>query len=655
MRHLLALLLSVFSLQAFSPSGFCSSTPALELRLVSLSNSQWMDARQSSEVRREVDRIVAAGFNAISIGTYKFMPMYFIDYTQTPYPEAQQFTPAKSKSQLDTLRANIRYAKSKGIRLVVSRSYSFYCPFNFWKAHQADLNPGGMFNRFLTEAHQNDIYADAQSGKSEGTVPHAQWNNPLWRKFFLYLTDRMLDLIPELDGFLNAYAEAAWTLRPDILKQDTWKNWKDAINYDATDDNFIDYSNTLYAMLVKKRADRAFFGLRDWYVKPATLARLKMPPSQLYISIKYSGYDQPLVNYPPWGKDLLDRGYSVILDIIVFDAEHPHPIYWYDNDIIQKIFANMRSGAFTGVAYQDYQLKSKTGDALDHPIRLLTQKTVGAALASKPFTDADALAFLRPYYGNGSEPLLRSLKDVGLAQEAFIKLNPAWFWRGDGLTAGGAGAGRRLWMLMDDPEAPPSMAFVRQGVQSITDYVKSTLTSSHDPSNQSAQPDPKTPPGIIADMRRLAADSVAAALDFRARAPKNAPYLRDIVASAFIHQQLVARDIAFLESAIHFYRAGATWDGKFNNDKTAGLQPPAPGIDLAAEKAATLEAMQRMIYHDKIMAELMRNYAPRRPDRRGFKGYPQEKTMSEILGVKLTEPSLDTAEYKRIEQQILAK
>ena len=662
MHRLLTLLLAIFSLQAFSTSGFCSSAPALELRFASLSGSRWMDAKQAPDVRREIDRIIADGYNAVSLGAFRFVPMYFIDYTKTPYPEAQQYTPAQSKSQLDTLRANLGYAKSKGIKIAVTRSYSNFCPRNFWLAHQPELNPGGIFNRFLEIAHMNDAYLDSKKGKPDGTVPYGQWENPVYRNFFLYSTERMLDLIPELDGFYNAYAEAAWTIRADVLKKDEWKNWKDAINYEASETALVDYVNSLHDLLLKKRGTRGFLCLRDWYVKPATLARFKMPPSQLYIAVKFAGSDQPLVNYPPWGKDLLDLGYGIIIDIIIYDAEHPHPVYCYSNDIIEKILANLRAANFPAVSYQDYQLKAKNGDSLDHPIRLLTQKTFAAALADKPFTDADAIAFLKPYYGDGAAPLFRSLKDVAQAQEAFIKLNPAWFWHGDGLTAGGLG-GRRLWMLKDDPEAPPGMSFVRQDAMSIADYVAQSVAQTAKSADE-AKPRPienpkskiqnfTTPPQIIALMRRLADDALAAALEFRAKAPRNAPYLRDLVASAFIHQQLVARDTAFLEAAIHFARAGSTWDGKFNNDRSAPR--PAPGVDPAAEKTATIEALQRMIYHEKIMHELLAHYAPRRPTLRGGAGYSNEKTMAKILDATPVEPPLDTAEYKRIEQQILAK
>ena len=108
----IALLLIAISLITLHSSLFSATditAPApMSLRLVSLNNGQWMDSKKKDEVRREVDRIVAEGFNAISIGTYKFMPAYFIDYTKTPYPEAQQFDPKKSASQLETLRTNIR-------------------------------------------------------------------------------------------------------------------------------------------------------------------------------------------------------------------------------------------------------------------------------------------------------------------------------------------------------------------------------------------------------------------------------------------------------------------------------------------------------------------------------------------------------------------
>ncbi|MEI3554493.1 MAG: hypothetical protein V8Q54_07550 [Alistipes senegalensis] len=43
----------------------------------------------------------------------------------------------------------------------------------------------------------------------------------------------------------------------------------------------------------------------------------------------------------------------------VYDAEYPHPVYWYDNDIVNRIFDNVRAGGFTGIVYQDYTLRGE--------------------------------------------------------------------------------------------------------------------------------------------------------------------------------------------------------------------------------------------------------------------------------------------------------
>jgi len=663
---LLALFLSIFSLQAFSPSAFCAEgAPALtakplSMRMVQFSLDLWTNPKKTTEARALIDRVVSEGYNAVDLGPTNFMPIYFVDYTQTPYPEAIQCPPAQIETQVNTVRANMRYAKSKGIRTIIIRAYSFYYPYRYWKAHQADYNPNGIFTRFLENAHQSDHYQKAlKNDAPDSVIPYAQWSNPAYKKFYTYSFERMLDVLPELDGFEQAYAEVSNTLRLDILEKNTWKDPKEAFDADATDENFIDWVNTLHQILAKKRPDRGFLGVRDWYTKPSTLARLNFPTSQLCLLIKYAGFDQPLVNYPPWGKELLDKGFRAILDIEIYDAEHPFPLYWYDNDIIEKIFANMYTGGFNGFNNHDFTLKTGKGDSYDNPVRVLAQKTTAAAFAQKPFTDADAIAFLTPYYGQGAPALLRSLKDVSRAQETYIKLSPAWFWRGDGLTPFGAGVSRAPWQLMDNPEAPPGMAYVRQDAISITDYVNAThAAKSTTPTDAQLAAwktaGKKTPIEMIAHMRQLADDAVAAATELRAKSPKNAPYLRDVVASPFIHRELVLRDTAFLESAIHFYRTGATFDAKYNKDKTLP-NPPPPGVDIAAEKAACAEAMQRVMYHDKILGKLLQNYAPRLPTRKRAGTFVHQRSMSSILGIPFTEPPLDNAEYKRIESQILGK
>ncbi|MEI3554492.1 MAG: hypothetical protein V8Q54_07545 [Alistipes senegalensis] len=163
----------------------------------------------------------------------------------------------------------------------MTRSYSHYAPYKFWCAHQQELNPDGVFDRLLRKAHQNDMFQKALAGKSPNCVPQQQWTNDLFRDFFLWSTSRALDLLPELDGFLNAYAEAAWTYDIEKVRSDTWKSWKECVDYDKTDSCFVDYSNRLAHMLREKRGDDWFFGMRDWYVKPEVMQQLDIPREKL--------------------------------------------------------------------------------------------------------------------------------------------------------------------------------------------------------------------------------------------------------------------------------------------------------------------------------------------------------------------------------------
>jgi hypothetical protein len=98
--------------------------------------------------------------------------------------------------------------------------------------------------------------------------------------------------------------------------------------------------------------------------------------------------------------------------------------------------------------YQDFSTKGDDSPA--NPIQWLTQKTVGAAMGRKSFSPSDAVEFLRPYHGDGTPDVLTSLKKVSEAHAAIIKLCPAWFWQGDGLTPGGLQT-LRCWMLMGKP------------------------------------------------------------------------------------------------------------------------------------------------------------------------------------------------------------
>lgn len=363
------------------------------------------------------------------------------------------------------------------------------------------------------------------------------------------------------------------------------------------------------------------------------------------ISVKYGGYDQPVINCPPWAKELLDKGYSVVLDMLVFDAEHPHPLYWYSNDIIYEIFSNIRNERFSGVAYQDFMIKGR--DSQENPIRVLTQKTVGKAMKQERFTDAEATTFLQKYYGKGADDILKSLKAVSVSQENFIKLMPAWFWQGDGLTPGGLQS-YRFWMLKDNPEAIEGMDFIRRDAVSVDEYVATKVQGDaifNKAEKKWADEGRLTPLQIIYLMQKNADSAVESALSAQKLSSPKAPYLRDIVASSFIHKELVLRQIAFLRAAIAFYESGYVFDDKYNKS----TDRVNTSINSTTE---CIKQMEIVAYHDKVMAELCRKYAPRRPERRGKNDFSFEKKVAAAMNLKLNIPDLDEVYLNEIEKKI---
>ncbi len=79
--------------------------------MAAVSGTQWCDPRKTAEVDKDIERIVAAGFNTISLGTFKFMPMYFIDYSKTKFPDAEVFDAKKVEQNVST--AAPKYAKGQ--------------------------------------------------------------------------------------------------------------------------------------------------------------------------------------------------------------------------------------------------------------------------------------------------------------------------------------------------------------------------------------------------------------------------------------------------------------------------------------------------------------------------------------------------------------
>jgi hypothetical protein len=260
-------------------------------------------------------------------------------------------------------------------------------------------------------------------------------------------------------------------------------------------------------------------------------------------------------------------------------------------------------------------------------------------MRGRAFAPADAVEYLRPYYGDGAADLLASLQQVSLARAEMIKLCPAWFWQGDGLTPGGPQT-LRFWMLMDHPEAPVGMAFVRQDVVSVKDYAAAVRAG--DAALQQAKTDwraagKKTPLDVIRSMQVCGDEAIAAVLRARQKAPAAAPYMQDIVASAVIHQQLVRRDVAFLQAALAFYESGGEYDDKYVLEKA--MRPSS--LDRRAECIAELRAL---IAHDEILRQLCLDFAPRRRATRSKNDYAFEKKIAAIVGGALAIPPVDARE-----------
>ncbi|WEK21379.1 MAG: hypothetical protein P0Y49_09520 [Candidatus Pedobacter colombiensis] len=614
---------------------------AASYKIASVDSKRWMESRYKDDVKIEIDRIIDAGFNTVSLGTFKFMPMYFVDYTGTKYQDAQDIPLEKVRQNVSVLRANMQYAKKKGIKWMISRSYSHYIPYKFWKGRVNTFNPEGIYTRYLENAHQNDLWQAALAGKGD-VIGHQQWTNPVYKDFFISSTIQMMKALPELDGFLNAYAEAAWTLNEDKLKENQWKTWKDCINYPATDENFVDYVNNLHHILQDVRGKKFFLGIRDWYVDAKVLAKLDFPLNECAIVVKYGGFDQPVANYAPWADSLKAKGVQVIHDMLVFDAEHPHPLYWYDHAFITKLIQNIYQSGFAGIQYQDFQIKGD--DEPNNPIRLLTQQTVGTALKGERFERSNALIFLKKYYGNGADALLKSMELVTKAQIENIKLKPAWFWQGDGLTPGGLGT-ERYWMFMDNPDAPKGMSFIRQDMVGVKEYTDALIAGKAELSAAMIRwkkNNRKTPYEAMAQMEQDAKLAVSAALEGQKQAPKNAPHLQEIIASAVIHQQLVNRDNAFLKSALAFYISGGQFDGKYNTNQNL----LNTGID---EKSECKVQLEKEMYYDLLIRELCFKYMPRRRAVRGSKPYDFTRRIASIIGQPIADTeTVDRKELNRL-------
>ena len=614
----------------------------MEYKIAQVMKGKWIDPNPASfnMVRELADQIVADGYNTVVIGPFEFLPMEILDYSTTPYPEAAQFPKEKVNAQLKTLRSHLKYLKKKGIRHIWVRSNSNYVPINFWKAHQDELNPDGMFDRLLSKAHWNKNYKSSMEGNWPWVAPHQQWRNKCYREFYLYSTEKVLDLLPEIDGFSNNYSEVAWTFDLEKVKNDNWERWEDCRDMEATGEDFLEWVDAQYEMLQRKRGNDFVLSIRDWYISPEVLAQVPKRPNTV-LEIKYGGYDQPVVNYPPWAKDLVDDGFNVVLAIHMYDAEWPYPLYYYSVDHINSMFRNLYDGGFSGFLSLDY---INRGDIPDNPIKRLYQTHTSAAMYGKQFTEEDAENFLEPYFGKASKFLLQSMKDVNDAQANYIKLMPSWFWRGDGLSATGI-CPQEFWFLMDNPEAPDRMGFIRQDAVGIPEYVSAARKGCE--ALKTAETHWKdenrlTPFEIIDLMQKYADDAIAAVEEARKIAPPDSHrILKDIIANAYVHKVLIDRSEAFIKAATYFYLSGFDWNGKYVQDTCRTDY----GLDYRKECA---EQLEKYMHDEALFRALRRKYCKRSPGPKTTPWYGAIRKASSLVGHKFSIAELDEEKFLRI-------
>ena len=649
MKRLMTKLLLYSFVLAFVPVAGAEAKEVMQYKMVIVSCGPWLDSdmKKFEQVRELSDKIIADGYNTVIIGPFEFLPMQILDYTKTPYPEAVQFSSEKTSEQLTTFRKHLRYLKDNGIRHILLRSNSNYAPVNFWKAHQEELNPDGMFDHLLSKAHWARHYVDAMNGKAPYVVPHMQWRNDLYREFFLYSTEKVLEALPEVDGFSNNYSEVAWTFDLDKVKQDNWKSWQECKDIEATDEDFLEWVDAQYEMLKRTRGDDFLLSIRDWYIRPEALERIKHRPNTM-IEIKYGAYDQPVVNYPPWAGDLLGKGYDVVLAIHMYDAEWPYPLYYYSVDHINQMFSNIFSAGFSGFTSLDY---INRGDIPDNPIKLLYQKHTSAAMNNLSFTVEDAENFLMPYFGKASQYILESLENITKAQENYIKLLPSWFWRGDGLSPTGI-CPQAYWMFMDNPEAPDRMGFIRQNAVGIQEFVLAAKKGTQEfekAKSKWKQEKRMTPIEVISLMQKCADDAITAMEKARMAADRNCHrILKDLIANAYVHKVLVDRSEAFIRSALYFYLSGYIWDGQYvrNTDRQDSL------YDFTEQCRSQVD---KFMEYEVLFRELRQRYCRRSPGRGKIPSYTAVRQLSNIIGhpfaIKETDRKMLDSYIEQIEKK----
>ena len=184
---------------------------------------------------------------------------------------------------------------------------------------------------------------------------------------------------------------------------------------------------------------------------------------------------------------------------------------------------------------------------------------------------------------------------------------PAWFWRRRPSVGGLQPL--QFWQMFDNPGGTGRQGFRPTGGSRRTGILHGV--AHRKPFGRGARreiPRRKTadPPDVLREMTACADRAVAEAEKARAAGPANAPYLKDIVASAYLNRTLCQRNAALVEAALFFTRAGMFTTTNTNYRANGPYRRSEYGAECIA-------ALERAIQRDYLMRRIMLDYSPAPP------------------------------------------
>jgi len=182
------------------------------------------------------------------------------------------------------------------------------------------------------------------------------------------------------------------------------------------------------------------------------------------------------------------------------------------------------------------------------------------------------------------------------------------------------------------------MAWVRQdavGVPEYVEYLRSVAERQRVMENEWRDTRRVPPPEILRRMDAATQQAKQSILAARTLAPKS-PYMREMVASAFVLEYLTRRDIAFSKAAIAFSLSGGDLGYEKTRIKETGVN----------RKGEVLALMQEIHDCDRMIRALAKRFCPRRPEMRPARDYYWERIVCKMMGGELVlrDPSADEAE-----------